>query len=288
MLFGFLKKEISFVSITKKDIKSHIKPILTLFIPVIAISLYKVMDKIMLGNMSMINEVGYYEQAEKITSIPLGIITALGTVMLPRISNLVAKKKDNEIKKYIKKSLNFMMFLALPMCLGLIAISKNFIPLFLGNSFMKSSYLVSLLSVTLLFISFANVIRTEYLIPKEKDKIYIISVVIGAISNLIINSLLIPIYSSIGAAIGTIFAEFFVMIYQVIAVKKELPIIEYLKDISHYLYRSLIMFSLIMLIEYLNINSLLKVILQVFNGVAIYALLNKKYIFELLNLKKRG
>lgn len=286
LLFSFLRKEIKFVKITKKDIRSHIKPILTLFIPVIAISLYKVMDKIMLGNMSIINEVGYYEQAEKIIGIPVGIITALGTVMLPRISNLVAKNKDKEIKKYIKKSINFMMFLAFPMCLGLIAISNNFIPIFLGKSFIKSSTLVNYLSITILFLSFANVIRTEYLIPKEKDKIYIVSVMLGAISNLIINYLLIPKYSSVGATIGTIFAEFFVMIYQVICVRKELPIKEYLKDISSYLYKSLIMFSIISLINYTNLNVILKIFLQVVNGILIYFLLNRKYIFSFIKIKQ--
>ena len=61
-----------------------------LFIPVLAYSIYKVMDKIMLGNMSSYDQVGFYNNAEKIINIPMGIITALGTVMLPRMSNIVA------------------------------------------------------------------------------------------------------------------------------------------------------------------------------------------------------
>ena len=286
LVWIFIRKYITFRKPNVTQYKQILKPLLLLFIPTIAVSLYKVMDKIMLGNMSIINEVGYYEQAEKIIGIPVGIITALGTVMLPRISNLVAKNRDNKIKKYIKKSINFMMFLAFPMCLGLIAISNNFIPIFLGKSFIKSSILVNYLSITILFLSFANVIRTEYLIPKEKDKIYIVSVMLGAISNLIINYLLIPKYASVGAAIGTIFAEFFVMIYQVICVRKELPIKEYLKDITSYLYKSLIMFSIISLINYTDINVILKILLQVINGVVIYFLLNKKYIFSIAKLKK--
>ena len=91
----FLKKEISLVKITKEDIFKHIKPCLILFMPVIAVSLYKVMDKIMIEKLSNVIEVGYYEQAEKIINIPIGIITALGTVMLPKISNLVQKNEDS-------------------------------------------------------------------------------------------------------------------------------------------------------------------------------------------------
>lgn len=51
------------------------------------------MDKVMLGQMSTMTQVGYYEGAGKILNIPMGVITALGTVMLPRMSNLAAKGK---------------------------------------------------------------------------------------------------------------------------------------------------------------------------------------------------
>ena len=207
----FLKKEIAFVKVNKEDIVKHIKPVLVLFVPVIAISLYKIMDKIMLGYLINVVEVGYYEQAEKIINIPLGLITALGTVMLPRISSLISKGNDKIIKEYIKNSLKFMMFISFPIAFGLIAISSGFIPMFLGIAFTKSALILNYLSVTIIFLSIANVIRTQYLIPKEKDGIYIKSVILGAIINFIINLLLIPRYYSIGACIGTIFAEFSVM-----------------------------------------------------------------------------
>ena len=284
ILLPFLKKEISFFKIKRKDITKHIKPIIILFIPVVAISLYQVMDKIMLGNMSVINEVGYYEQAGKIVSIPLSLITALGTIMLPRISNLVAIKDLNAIKKYIYKSVKFMMFLAFPICLGLIAVSSDFIPVFLGYEFTKSSVLIYYLSITIIFISFANIVRTQYLIPNEKDKIYVISVIGGAFVNLIANLLLIPHFHSIGACIGTIFAEFFVMIYQTIAVRKELPLVSYFKSILPFIIKALIMFSTVMIIKFINIIPVFRFILQVIIGIIIYGLLNIKYVLELLNI----
>lgn len=44
-----------------------------------------------------------------------------------------------------------------------------------------------LLSVTVFFIAWANVIRTQYLIPNKRDSIYLTSTMVGAILNLIIN-----------------------------------------------------------------------------------------------------
>ena len=285
LLIPFLLKEINIIKISFKDIKKHIKPILILFIPVIAVSLYRIMDKIMLGLLSNINEVGYYEQADKMVTVPLGIITALGTVMLPRISNLVAKGENKRVLEYIKKSVNFMMFLAFPMCFGMIAVSNDFIPIFLGEDFIKTGYLVNYISFIIIFTSFANIIRTQYLIPKEKDKIYTLSVIGGAVTNLIINFILIPKYQSIGAAIGTIAAELYVMVYQVYKVRKELPIKDYLKDILPLFIKALIMFIIILSIKCIPINPLYRVILQIVIGILIYVLLNYKYILEITNIK---
>ena len=266
----FLKNEIGTYKFNIKEILIHFKPCLILFIPVIAISLYKMMDKIMLGIISNTFEVGLYEQAEKIVNVPTSIMTALGTVMLPRISNLVAKGNDKKVNEYIDKSIKFMMFMAYPMCFGLIAISKYFIPLFLGKEFIKSSLILSLLSITLIFISFASVIRKQYLVPKEKDNIFIVSVIIGAIVNITFNLILIPLYSSIGAVIGTIMAEFTVMFYQTIKVKKELPVFKYILETAQFLIKSLVMLVVIYPINYSGLEPTLIILLQIFIGIFIY------------------
>lgn len=285
VLIPFLIKEINLVKISKKDIIVHLKPCFTLFIPVIAISLYKIMDKIMIGAMSTMVEVGIYEQAEKIINIPLSLIAALGNVMLPRISNLVSKGKNEKIELYIKKSISFIMFLAFPICFGLISISKTFIPIFLGSDFNKSVIIVYYLSFTVLFISFANIIRTQFLLPKEKDKLYITSVIIGAIINLSINYLLIPHYKSIGAAIGTIVAEFLVMFIQVFFIRKELPIKQYIIDIIPFLLKSLIMLLFVYSINYLKITALIKIIIQIIIGCSVYSILNLNYIKTIIDFK---
>ena len=167
IMWGFLRKKIDFVKVSIKDITKHIKPNLILFIPVIAVSLYKIMDKVMLGSMMNVTEVGFYENAEKIINIPMTIITALGTVMLPRISNIIAKGDMVRIKEYISKSTKFVSFLSFAMCVGLICIGYNFAPLYFGESFNKTGILIMMLATTMPFIAFANVLRTQYLIPKE-------------------------------------------------------------------------------------------------------------------------
>ena len=285
VLWKFLKKYIRFEKVSWGDIKKHIRPNLTLFVPVIAISLYKIMDKIMLGLLSTTTEVGYYENAEKIINVPLTIITALGTVMLPRMSNMIAKGNKAEAGKYIMKSIEFVMFMSLAMCFGLASVGYKFALIFYGEEFEKTGLLIAILSTTLPFISFANVIRTQYLIPKEKDKIYITSVILGAIINFTINCVFIPTYKSIGACVGTISAEIIVMAYQAIAIRNELPIKQYLVNSVQFLTKSILMALAIYPLNYIEMNSALRLLIQVGLGCSIYVALNLKYVLNAFNAK---
>lgn len=279
-LWVILKKYIRFTKITLKNVIEHIKSCLVLFIPVISYSIYKVMDKTMLGSLIGANEVGYYENATKIINIPLGFITALGTVMLPRMSNVAANGDKNQFETLIKKSINFIMFISIPICLGICAISDDFSVLFFGSEFEKTGILCIYLSVTIIFIAMANVVRTQFLIPKERDKEYVISTICGAIINLVLNLYLIPKYESVGACISTVIAEATVMIYQIFAVRKDIPILKYIKEGSLFVINSLIMFILIIVFDFISMNSMLRILLQVVLGILLYLLLNIKYINE--------
>ena len=278
VLFSFLKKYIVRVKITWKDIARHIKPNLTMFLPVIAVSIYNVMDKIMLGIMSSVAEVGYYENAEKIKGVCLSLITALGVVSLPRVSNMISMKQHREIEELIKKTMKFSLFLAVPMVAGLVCVGQDFANIFFGWDFSKSGILLQLLSTTLLFMAWGNIIRTQYLIPYEKDKIYVKSAFIGAIVNFVCNLILIPFLSSVGACLGTIAAEAAVTIYQSIKVRRQLPLYAYLRDSFGFLVKAIIMAVIVIIVGLVVTNPIAKIICQVIVGGLAYMLLNVNYL----------
>lgn len=244
-LWLYVKKYVSFEKCSVKEITSNIKPVLILFIPVLAYSIYKVMDKIMLGNMSSYDQVGFYNNAEKIINIPMGIITALGTVMLPRMSNIVANGDKKRVDDYIRISAKLVTLLSSAIAFGLMGVSSVLAPVFFGDEFIACGEIIRLLSVTVFFIAWANVIRTQYLTPNKRDSIYLTSTMVGAILNLIINWMLIPKYQANGAAFGTIVAEFSVMLVQMVAVKNELPMRKYIMSYSPILINGLIMAVLV-------------------------------------------
>ena len=279
ILWRYLKEYISFSKVTMNDIKKHIKPILVLFIPVLAVSIYKIMDKIMLGSISDVMQVGIYENSEKIISIPMGVITALATVMLPKMSNLQVNGYQEDSKRYIFASIEFVMFIGFGAMFGLIGINDVIIPIFLGESFIECIDTISILSISILFLAWANVIRTQYLIPKKKDKIYIISTILGAVVNLLINLLLIGKLGAKGAAIGTLFAEVTVCIYQTMMIRYELDIKNYLKRSIFYIVPGIIMFIIIKYIGKLMGISILTAIIEIILGGSIYCIISLVYMF---------
>ncbi|MBO6243544.1 MAG: flippase [Clostridia bacterium] len=270
ILWTQVPSHVKFAKPSYSDIVKHIKPNIILFIPIIAVSLYKIMDKIMLGYIVDKTEVGYYESSEGVIQIPIAIVNSLGAVMLPRISNLVANKDIKTTTVYIEKSLNIVLFLASSMCFGIMGVSREFVPLFYGQGFDMCIQLFRILLPSCVFLAFANVISTQYLIPHQKDKEYIISVFVGAIVNLSINLLLIPKYGSKGAAIGTFIAELSVCVVQCLSVRKNIDLKKYILQNLPFVLSGIIMYEVLYNLFRLNFSSFINLTIKVICGIVLY------------------
>ena len=283
-LWIFIKKEIKLVKVKLKDILEHLKPCLILFIPVIAYSIYRVMDKTMIGYIAGTTELGYYESAEKIINIPISLITALGTVMLPHMSKLDTSK----IKEKINESFELCFCFVVPMIIGLFVISYDFTLIFFGKEFMKTAQILNFLIITILFSGIANVIRTNYLIPSGNDRIYVTSTIIGAVINLILNLIFIPKYKSIGACVGTIVAELTVMMYQIIMTRKNINYNRAFYILIKYLFKGIIMGIIIFAVGNLINNIYIKLCVQIIVAILVYLSMIKDYIInEFLGIRKK-
>ena len=185
----------------------------------------------------------------------------------------------------------FIYFLVIPMSLGIILISDNFVNLYLGSDFAKSSMVLKILAISMIFSSTANVLRTQYLIPKEKDKGYVVSVILGAIVNLVFNIIFIKLWNSTGAALATLMAEVTVAISQLLYVKKKIRVKEILTSSIKYILISLIMFVVCMLYNILNLHAAVELILQIVTGIIIYMIIlfiaKDEFIIEIINKIKK-
>lgn len=278
--WDFGKKYILMSSVKIKDVKQHFKPCLILMIPVIALNIYRSMDKVMLGGICDMRENGLYEAAEKIIYSLTLFVSSLGTVMMPRMSSLIAEGEKEKVKDGIEKSVIFVVFMTSAMCFGVLAISKSLIPWFYGEDFSDSIPLINMLAVTLILIGWGNVVRTQYIIPSKMDNIYIKSISLGAVLNLLVNTLLIPRYAAIGACVGTLVAELVVPIYQGVCVRKELNQGRYIKRVVPFVGIGILMFIVLKVIEYIIGCGFITMIIQIGVGAIIYLGLSLLYVYK--------
>lgn len=291
-LWLYLPKYVKKIKCKELKIFRHLKPTIGLFIPQIAVQIYTVLDKTMIGSIvADKSEVGFYEQAQKVVKILLTIATSLGTVMLPRMANAFANDDKEKLNEYMKKSFSFVSLLAFPLMFGIISVASKFVPIFYGKGYDKVIYLISIISPIILMIGFSNVIGTQYLLPTKKQKEFTMSVILGAIVNFILNSILIKLYKSVGASIATVLAETTVTGVQLYSVRNEYSIKKIIKLINKYFVASIVMFAVSMLIGLFVKNNLLSIIGQVVASVCVYfgilIILKDKMIIEGLEKLRR-
>lgn len=253
------------------EIKKHIKPMFVLFIPILAGSVYHIMDKTMLDVFSDEISLGYYYSADKVINIPLGVITAVGTVMLPRISNMMGNANNGEIKDVIAKAVELTTFLTAGIGFGIAAIAEEYIPIFFGKGFEPCIVLIYWFIPVLIAKAWNNAIRAQYLIPAQKDRAFIIAVLAGAASNLVLNIVLIRLYGAVGAVVATFIAEAVVLFVEERSIKDEIPFIKFFGGNLIYLVFGIVMFVICRMVRtVLPSSNALCVVCLVATGTVVY------------------
>ena len=287
-LWFYLPKFIQKVKFKELKIFKHLKPTIELFIPQIAIQIYTVLDKTMIGLIIQDkSEVGIYEQSQKIVKMPLAMITALGTVISPRIASIFANNKKEEIKNYLSNSFRFIWFLGMPMMFGIMAIAKTLVPWFLGNEFDKAKIVIMIGAPIIMAIGLSNVSGMQYLVPTKKQNLLTKSVIFGALFNLVTNIILIPILGAFGAMIASVLAEFLVLFIQLIDIKKDIPIKIVFENRTKYFASGMVMFIITFSIGFLLDSTIITTFIQIFIGIIVYGfmliVLKDKMIYEYID-----
>ena len=270
-LWIYLPKYLSKVQIKELELKKHIKPAISLFLPQIAIQIYTVLDKTMIGKITNdMSEVGYYEQAQKVVKAALTVISALQTVMNSRIANAYSSNNQEEVKQCLEKSFNFVWFLSIPMALGLIAVATKFVPWYYGEGFERVTNILIATAPILIVLGLNGVTGIQYLVQIGKQNIFTMSVIIGAIINVIFNTILIHFFGGVGAAIASVIAETVILGVQLKYFKEEFRILEILKLSVKCFISGIVMFVVVKLLTNVLEVSIINTIIEVLVGGIVY------------------
>lgn len=243
------------------------------FIPSIAIQIYTVLDKAMIGWVTGSNyQNGCYEQSERIARLALTLVTSVGTVVLPRVANLYHKKNLDQAKEYIYKAINVVWLLSLPMMFGLSIVASIFIPLFLGEGFDLAVKLLRIFSCLIPFVSLAHIIGVCYLIPTKQQNVYTVAVTLAACVNFVLNAILIPLIGALGAAIASVIAEFIGVGIETgyCIAKKQLKIKQLFGRGYKYLIAGMLMYCVLLFFKPMMPINAFGLCLEVFLGIIAY------------------
>ena len=280
------KKFIKRPSFNMKIMKKNLHPIVLLFLPQIAISLYVVLDRTLLGLLGSYSDVGIYEQGQKLISILLTVVSSLGTVMVPRVANLLFERKDKEAQNMVKFSFILYNLIIFPMIFGLIAVNEVFVKFFLGKNFQDVKYVLYIIVFNIMFVGWTNILGYQVLVVRNKNKEFMLSTTIPAFVSVAVNIAVIPLLGYIGASITAVVVELLAFAIQWYycrnIINKNLL---FNKDLAKIICSSLVMFGAVMLCKMtLGLDGIIGLIIYLAVGGISY--LGMIFLLKTVNIRE--
>jgi O-antigen/teichoic acid export membrane protein len=270
-LWGYLKKYIKKPDFKQLKLLKHIKPSVALFIPQIAIQIYLILNKTMLGSISGVRSAGYFEYSDRIVKIVLAIVTSIGTVMLPRMASIFANKDYKKLHEYMYTSGDFINFISIPLSFGLAAIAPKFSVWFMGSEFSITGKLMTVEAIVIFLIGWGVMIGNQYLIPTNQIRKYTYAVSASAVVNLVLNVPLIYSMGVMGATIATVASEITSTSLQLYFIRRQISIRKLFQGFWKYLLAGIIMFLVVRFLNNLLNMTFLLLLVEVLAGAIVYA-----------------
>jgi polysaccharide transporter, PST family len=180
---------------------------LPLILSGITIMIYMKIDQIMLGEMIGSNAVGIYSAATRISEVWYFIPTAICSSVAPSI--YAAKEKSESIYyQRIQQLLRLLNVIALAIALPMTFLSGTVINLLFGNGYAEAGQILSIHIWAALFV-FMGVATSSWFVTEGLTHLSFRRTLIGAITNVILNLILIPKYAGVGAATATVISQAF-------------------------------------------------------------------------------
>ena len=189
------------------DWRRHLTPMLVLFGNAIAVTIYVNIDVSLLSVMRGDVEVGVYGVAVKIYRMVKQLLNALVTVSLPRFSLYVAQ---NEKEAYTSLLLNLghgLLVVVAPALMLLLLLAEPVVLIVGGEGFLGSTASLRILCAAGFFAVWGNYVTNAILLPHGKERLALKCTVVGAVVNLLLNFVFIPLWGMVGAALTTVIAE---------------------------------------------------------------------------------
>lgn len=285
------------LSFSNLEITKYVKPIFVLGFYTILTSMYTTFNVTYLGFVCTKNEVGYYTTATKLHAIVIALYTAFTGVMLPRMSNLLNEGKWDEFRRMIDKSVNILVTMAIPILIICIIFSPDIILVLSGKGYEGAIIPTMIVMPLLLVIGYNQINIVQIMTPLKAEKYILRNSILGAITGIALNIILVPKFGAIGSAVTWGCSELIIMTASYICVKRltgiKFPFLAIKRNLTAYIPGFIIAFILFKCLNTLPILRLLIACIFItiyFIGVQCFYLKNEimmSYIDKIENKIKR-
>lgn len=171
------------------------------------VAIYGQMDRIMLK--SMLNEaaVGYYSAASSITTMWPFVLAAIIDSAKPVILEQYGINRER-FETYLIRLYGAVIYVSVGIAVVITIFSKYIILLLYGTDYMEAQAALCILCWDTAF-SYLGVARSTWLVPQGKQKYEKYIAASGAVCNLVLNAIMIPVWGVNGAAFATLLTQVF-------------------------------------------------------------------------------
>jgi O-antigen/teichoic acid export membrane protein len=171
------------------------------------IMVYLRIDQVMLGEMTGNEEVGIYSVAVRLAEVWYFIPSAIYWSAFPGI--VEAKAISDELfYARLQKLYNLMAFSAYGIAIPLTLLAHWLVPTLFGDAYARGGAMLAVLVWSNIFTSL-EMARSAFLTAMNWTRLYLVTVSLGCLLNILLNWYLIPLYGGMGAVIASLIAYWF-------------------------------------------------------------------------------
>lgn len=264
------------LSFRNLNLKLFVTPILAFGYYRILTSMYTSFNIVFLGFSSGDAEVGYFSTATKLYAILMSVFTAFTTVMVPKVSELLASGEKERLQIIANKSFSMLSILSLPVIIVSLFCAEDIILILSGPGYEGAYTPFRIVIFLLLVIGIEQILIQQFLMASDSNSSIIKVSTVGAVVGVTLNFLITPILGAIGSAISWGISELAVLFAGMYLVKKTLGIYLRYQPLFKNILWSLLYIVPLALLYFLHLDIWLNLMLS---GAVVFM------VFLLINLK---
>lgn len=250
---------------------THLVGVLQFFVPIVAVQLYSQIDKVMLGTLlPSTTELGYFEQARKISNMLVIVCTAINGVNYPRVANLLAAGDRDGIRNAHVETIRVVWLILLPVVVLLPFMAGNFGDWFYGEGYESVRVLLQLSAPMIFFSTLGNFCAMLYLNPMGLQNYGTAAYIAAAVANVLMNWLLIPRLLATGAIVASVVAELISCTLQFVLYHRSTYYVGTFRYGGIYLLGSVVALGAVLAVGVLPLSGPITTFMQLLLGGALY------------------